>query len=59
MVNDPWAIGIILQYVWKEIPFIGVIVLAILLSVGEDYESVARSLGARPLAGFPVRDPAA
>ena len=46
MVADPWAIGIIIQYVWKEVPFIGVIVLAILLSVGEDYESVARSLGA-------------
>lgn len=52
MVNDPWAIGIILQYVWKEIPFIGVIVLAILLSVGEDYESVARSLGANRWQAF-------
>ena len=27
LVFDPYAIGIILQYVWKEIPFIGVIVL--------------------------------
>ena len=52
MVNDPWAIGIIIQYVWKEIPFIGVIVLAILLSVGEDYESVARSLGANRWQAF-------
>jgi putative spermidine/putrescine transport system permease protein len=46
MVFDRYAIGIILQYVWKEIPFIGVIVLAILQSVGEDYEAVAQSLGA-------------
>lgn len=46
MVFDPYAIGIILQYVWKEIPFIGVIVLANMQSIGEDYESVARSLGA-------------
>lgn len=52
MVFDPWAIGIIIQYVWKEIPFIGVIVLAILLSVGEDYESVARSLGANRWQAF-------
>ena len=52
MVNDPLAIGIIIQYVWKEIPFIGVIVLAILLSVGEDYESVARSLGANRWQAF-------
>jgi len=46
LVFDPYAIGIILQYVWKEIPFIGVIVLANMQSIGEDYESVARSLGA-------------
>lgn len=46
LVQDRYAIGIILQYVWKEIPFIGVIVLAILQSVGEDYEAVAQSLGA-------------
>ena len=52
LVFDPWAIGIIIQYVWKEIPFIGVIVLAILLSVGEDYESVARSLGANRWQAF-------
>lgn len=52
MVADPWAIGIIIQYIWKEVPFIGVIVLAILLSVGEDYESVARSLGASRWQAF-------
>jgi putative spermidine/putrescine transport system permease protein len=46
LVFDRFAIGIILQYIWKEIPFIGVIVLAILQSVGEDYEAVAQSLGA-------------
>ena len=46
IVNDPWAIGIIIEYVWKETPFIGVIVLAILQSIGEDYEAVAQTLGA-------------
>ena len=46
LVFDPYAFGIILQYVWKEVPFIGVIVLANMQSLGEDYESVARSLGA-------------
>ena len=46
LVFDPYAIGIILQYVWKEVPFIGVIVLATMQSIGDDYESVARSLGA-------------
>ena len=52
LVFDPYAIGIILQYVWKEIPFIGVIVLANMQSIGEDYESVARSLGASKWQSF-------
>jgi len=46
LVFDPYAIGIILQYVWKEVPFIGVIILANMQAIGEDYEAVARSLGA-------------
>jgi putative spermidine/putrescine transport system permease protein len=46
LVFDPYAIGIILQYVWKEVPFIGLIVLAQMQALGTDYESVARSLGA-------------
>lgn len=52
LVFDPYAIGIILQYVWKEIPFIGVIVLANMQAIGEDYESVARSLGANKWQTF-------
>ena len=52
LVFDPYAIGIILQYVWKEIPFIGVIVLANMQALGEDYESVARSLGASRWQAF-------
>jgi putative spermidine/putrescine transport system permease protein len=52
IVFDPYAIGIILQYIWKEIPFIGVIVLANMQSLGEDYESVARSLGANKWQAF-------
>ena len=52
MVFDPYAIGIILQYVWKEVPFIGVIILANMQALGEDYESVARSLGANRWQSF-------
>jgi putative spermidine/putrescine transport system permease protein len=52
LVFDPYAIGIILQYVWKEVPFIGVIVLANLQAIGEDHESVARSLGASRWQAF-------
>lgn len=52
LVYDPYAIGIILQYVWKEVPFIGVIVLAQMQALGTDYESVARSLGATRWQAF-------
>ncbi len=52
MVFDPYAIGIILQYIWKEVPFIGVIVLANMQSIGQDYEAVARSLGASRWQAF-------
>jgi putative spermidine/putrescine transport system permease protein len=46
LVRDPYGIGVILSYVWKEVPFIGVIVLAVLQSLAWDYEESARTLGA-------------
>ena len=46
LVYDNYAIGIILQYVWKTTCFIGVILLAALQAAGDDYENVARTLGA-------------
>ena len=49
LVYDRAGIGIILVYVWKQVPFVGLVALAVLQSVGEDYEAAARSLGARPL----------
>lgn len=46
LVHDDWGVGIILVYLWKQVPFIGLIALAVLQSIGEDYEELARSLGA-------------
>lgn len=46
LVRDSAGIGIILSYLWKEVPFFGIVVLAILQSLGENYEDLARSLGA-------------
>ena len=46
LVNDRFGIGIIVVYVWKQVPFIGLIALSVLQTVGEDYEAVARTLGA-------------
>ncbi len=46
LVFDPHAIGIILAYVWKEVPFIGLILLAQMQAIGTDFEAVARAHGA-------------
>lgn len=52
LIFDPAAIGIILQYVWKEIPFIGIVVLAALQVAGSEHEAIARTLGASPWQTF-------
>lgn len=48
MIFDPYAIGIIVQYVWKEVPFVGIVALAMLTTVGDDLDESARTLGAGP-----------
>ena len=52
LIFDPYAIGVILTYVWKEVPFITVITLATMQTLGDDHESVARSLGATRWQAF-------
>jgi putative spermidine/putrescine transport system permease protein len=47
LINDRWGWGIILVYLWKQVPFIGIIVLSVLQSLGDHYEELAVSLGAR------------
>ncbi len=46
IVRSSWGAGIILHYVSKEIPFLTLIVLAVLRSQTEAYELVAENLGA-------------
>jgi putative spermidine/putrescine transport system permease protein len=46
LVFDHFGIGIILVYLVKETPFIGLIVLAILQGLGREYEESAATLGA-------------
>jgi putative spermidine/putrescine transport system permease protein len=46
LVSDPWSLSVIAEYVWKEVPFIGVVVLAALAAGIEEYEDVAKTLGA-------------
>lgn len=48
LVNDRWAIGILLVYVWKEIPFITLMVLSVLQNTGGELIEVGRTLKAGP-----------
>lgn len=52
LTQDPYAIGIILLYVWKEVPFITLILLANLQALGEDHLAAARTLGATRWQAF-------
>jgi putative spermidine/putrescine transport system permease protein len=52
LTADGFGVAIIASYVWKEVPFIGVVVLAALQAGVADYEEVARTLGAGPWARF-------
>ena len=63
LLYDRYSIGIILTYVWKEVPFIALVVLASLRGVAADLEDVARTLGAGAwqrfwYVVFPVISPA-
>ena len=52
LVNDRWGIGIILTYVWKEIPFISLMILSILRRTGVELLEVGRTLKAGPWQRF-------
>lgn len=52
MVRDRLGIGVIIAYLWKEVPFMSLVVLAALRSAGSDYEDSARTLGASPWQRF-------
>jgi putative spermidine/putrescine transport system permease protein len=46
LLYDRYSVGIILTYVWKEVPFVTLVVLAALRGVAGELEDVARTLGA-------------
>ena len=52
MVFDRTGIAIMLTFLWKEVPFIGIVVLAVLKSVGPQYEEIAQTLGANSWQRF-------
>jgi putative spermidine/putrescine transport system permease protein len=46
MVFDEPGTAIQLTFLWKEVPFIGIVVLAVMQGVGPQYEEIAQTLGA-------------
>lgn len=52
LVNDRWSVGILLAYVWKEIPFITLMILSVLKNSGTDFIDVGRTLKAGPWQRF-------
>ncbi|NJN86308.1 MAG: ABC transporter permease subunit [Leptolyngbyaceae cyanobacterium SL_7_1] len=52
LVNDGLNLGVMLHFLWKEIPFITLILLAVLRGINPAYEIQARALGATPWQCF-------
>ncbi len=52
LLYDRYSVGIILTYVWKEVPFVALVVLAGLRGVAGELEDVARTLGANAWQRF-------
>jgi putative spermidine/putrescine transport system permease protein len=46
LVQDSYGIGIFLAYSVKEIPFVTMMVLTLLVRLGDDYDELAQTLGA-------------
>jgi putative spermidine/putrescine transport system permease protein len=46
MVFDSKGIGIVIAYIWKEIPFVAIMVYTILRNINESFRDVAYNLGA-------------
>lgn len=52
LVNDAANIGVLTHFFWREIPFITLILLAVLRGINPAYEMQARALGASPWQCF-------
>ena len=52
LINDTCSVGIILVYIWKEIPFITFMLLAVLKNVGDELLEVGATLNASPMQRF-------
>lgn len=52
LIFDPYGVGILLAYLWKEIPFVAFFVITLMACVSEHLGEAARNLGASPVQAF-------
>jgi putative spermidine/putrescine transport system permease protein len=52
LVNDAANLGVMIHFLWKEIPFMTLILLAVLRGIRPEYGIQARALGANPWQCF-------
>ena len=52
LVYDRTGVALVLTYLWKELPYLTVTAMAVLLSGTRELEEVARTLGATPRQAF-------
>lgn len=52
LVNDSWCIGILVTYVWKEVPFISFMLLSVLKNIGPELLEVGATLKATRIQKF-------
>ncbi len=52
LIMDKWGIGIIITYVWKEIPFIILVIYAVLTNIDEKMWHLSKTLGASKTQTF-------
>jgi putative spermidine/putrescine transport system permease protein len=52
LTHDDWGLGVVFIQVWKNLPFLALILTAVLANIPSDLEAAARNLGAGPFGVF-------
>jgi putative spermidine/putrescine transport system permease protein len=52
LTHDDWGLGVVFIQIWKNLPFLALILTAVLANIPDDLEAAARNLGAGPFAVF-------
>jgi putative spermidine/putrescine transport system permease protein len=52
LTHDDWGLGVVLIQIWKNLPFLTLILAAVMAGIPRDLEAAARNLGAGPWRVF-------